>query len=376
MSSVTTKTCPSQFQQSGNMCNHYLKADIQCHLGSPSEKVYNKSKSLIQPCYNTDGTLNPSTKNNVTPSAPSSSTKPSQQSLNKTCSALLPFGDGSTNSSGSTLLVDIKTLQGQEQSLLQKLQTAAGRGSGSVNEHKIAQIVARLKPIQDARVRLMKQLQTVASQTQCSLSGDRRALQDQVAMLMIAEDQLKTVEKQTEDLINTRNNKHRMVQITNYEYNRFSSHASIFKTIAFCSLFILGGVYLNGLGWTMLGNAIIVISIAVAIFLTAKRIWWNYWRSPMNWRQFEWDVSHPRSGRYETVLEHDEHAFKKGWNAAKDEASDIAHKAENVYDKAKKDVKKAYHSVSNDIQKDTTHQSTGHGKAKGAKASESFAPFN
>ena len=43
-----------------------------------------------------------------------------------------------------------------------------------------------------------------------------------------------------------------MVEITNYEYNRFSSHASIFKTIAFCSLFILGGVYLNGLGWNLL----------------------------------------------------------------------------------------------------------------------------
>ena len=27
----------------------------------------------------------------------------------------------------------------------------------------------------------------------------------------------------------------------------------------------------------------IVIAITVALFLTVKRIWWNYYRNPMNW---------------------------------------------------------------------------------------------
>ena len=91
----------------------------------------------------------------------------------------------------------------------------------------------QLKPIQDARIRLLEQLNYVASTSQCSLSGDRRALQDQLSMVLIAEDQLKNIESKTEDLINARDSKHRLVEITNYEYHRYRSHAGIFRTIAF-----------------------------------------------------------------------------------------------------------------------------------------------
>jgi len=191
-------------------------------------------------------------------------------------------------------------------------------------------------------------------------------------MLMVADSQLKSVEKETEALINERNNKHRMIEITNYEYDRFSSHASIFKTIAFCSLFILGGVYINAtwsnLKW--LGNTIIILAIAVAAFLTLKRIWWNYWRTSRNWKQFDWEG--PTDSDYETVWQHDKRAFEKGWRQAKEQARHVETDVKHQYGVAKKNVEKAYGEVSKDIKKASNQLTV---KKKHSKHTESFAPF-
>ena len=82
------------------------------------------------------------------------------------------------------------------------------------NQSQMDALMTQLKSVQDARIRLLQQLSYVSSTTQCTLSGDRTALQDQIAMLMVAEDQLKNIEKQTQDLINSRTNKRRRRALT------------------------------------------------------------------------------------------------------------------------------------------------------------------
>tara|TARA_B100000795_G_C22792806_1_gene437787 strand:- start:992 stop:1906 length:915 start_codon:yes stop_codon:yes gene_type:complete len=296
-------------------------------------------------------------------------------SLNKQCAILQPFGD---DAKGKPLLLqDIETFQKEESKILKKMQKILSKPTKTSAEQKqLKNLDAQLKPIQNSRMKLLQQLTYAASSSQCSLSGDRRALQDQLAMLMIAEDQLKMMEKQTQQLINSKNSKHRMVQITNYENDRFASHAGIFKTIAFCSLFILGGVYLKGMGWNNIGTTIIILSIAIAIFLTIKRIWWNYWRSSMNWNQFEWDVDVKGGSKHASVWEVDKRFFDKGYDAAAAEASTLASSAGKDYEKVKNEAKKATHDVENDINNDYSKASFGISKAKGASKSESFATFN
>jgi hypothetical protein len=375
------KTCPTKdgkdfytYDKEKNMCIH---PSIQCSLGSAPIQYEGKT---VATCYDKNGKTNPSADPANAGGGGTSGSGKSKPTLASQCAVLMPFGDDS--GSKPKIIMDIESLQKQEMNLLNQMKNDLGKSGSIKDQTKMNNLIAELKGIQNARVTLLRQLSYVSSTTQCTLSSDRTALQDQISMLMVAEDQLKTLEKQTQELINSRTNRHRMVEITNYEYNRFSSHAGIFKTIAFCSLFILGGVYLNGLGWTMLGNTIIVLAIAVAIFLTIKRIWWNYYRNPMNWNQFEWTERTP-GGQQPSVWEVDKAFFERGYKQAKSEFKDLKKDAESGYDNAKKDINKAYgeasqaiKGVSKNIGKDLSTATSGLGNKKGVSVAESFAPFN
>lgn len=368
------KTCPTKNgkdfytvdPKNPNLCVH---PSMQCSLGTDPQS-YNGIPA--ESCYDAFGNVKPAF---VPPSGSGSgiggsSGKHKKSILKDQCSPLMPFGGDSR--SKPKIVLDIENLQKQEMKILQEMKKDTDISTGAVKDKgKMKSLLAQLKTMQDARVRLLQQLTYTASTTQCTLSGDRRALQDQIAMLYVAEDQLKTLEMQTQEIINARTDKHRMVQITNYEYNRFSSHAGIFKTIAFCSLFILGGVYLNGIGWTVVGNTVIILSIAVAVFLTIKRIWWNYYRNPMNWNQFEWQEKTP-GGHQPSVWEVDKKFFEKGYNQAKSEFHKVEKDTKGAYNKVKKETDKAYKGLTKDISQSMSHLAN----KKGSLATESFAPYN
>ena len=380
MASVKSN-CPSTkgngfytLDKSQNICVHPA---VKCSLGTKT--LYDKTGTALQPCYNSDGTPNKHALPAPAASSPSASpsgapAKPKVPTLENQCAVLMPFGGDSQGR--PKILLDIEALQKTEKNLLTQMQAQVGNDGDVKNKSKLKSLMEQLKPIQDARVRLLEQLNYVASTSQCSLSGDRRALQDQLSMVLIAEDQLKNIEKKTEDLINARNSKHRMVQITNYEYNRFNSHAHIFKTIAFCSLFILAGIYINGMGWNMVGNSVIVLSIVVCIILVVRKMYDNYWRNPMNWNQFEWGDRGQGGKQLPSVWEVDKKFFERGYNAAKSEMDSAYNEADKYYNKAKKDMSKAYSDVKKDASNAMNKATSAMGKLKGSQRSESFAPFN
>ncbi len=347
----------------------------RCYLGpNPSKKLI-KQYGKLPACY-TGGKANhiPVMPATVVPASGGGKQKPSAQNQ---CAALLPFGektDGTTS-----ILDDVKFFQGEEMKLLNKIQAEAGKPY-DINQAQITTWTSELKVFQDARVRLMKQLNNVSTQTQCSLASDRTALQDQLAMTMIAEDQLKMIEKETEELINEKNNKHRMVEITNYEYDRYSSHKGIFRTIAFCSLFVLAGIYIGASGnstFSFLGYPIVVIAITVAIFLTIKRIWWNYYRDERNWKQFNWDSVKPHGKNYETVWQHDKRAFEKAWSDTEYEADQAEKLGSKEYESAKRKVKRAAKDAEKDVKSAASGASKGVQNLTGGSKSkrENFAPF-
>jgi len=374
-------SCPSTngngfytLDKSQNICVHPA---VKCSLGGKT--IYDQNGTALQPCYNDDGSTNKHALPRPSPStgtqaSPAAVTKPKVPTLADQCASLMPFGGDSKGR--PKIISDIEALQKSEKDLLNKMQAQVGSDGKVKNKGLIKDLMNQLKPIQDARIRLLKQLNYVASTSQCSLSGDRRALQDQLSMVLIAEDQLKNIESKTEDLINARDSKHRLVEITNYEYHRYRSHAGIFRTIAFCSLFILGGVYLNKLGMSMIGNAVIVLSIAICAVLIIRRILDNYSRSPMNWNQFEWELNNDHGNKVPTVIEVDEKFFENSYDFAKKEAGAAYNQADDYLNKAESDAKKAYSDVKKNVDKDVNKATSAMGKVKGSQASEGFAPFN
>lgn len=380
MTSVKTE-CPSiigngfyTLDKSQNICVHPA---IKCSLGGKT--MYDQNGTALQPCYNNDGSTNksalplPSSAPGIK-GGPAIIAKPKTPTLAEQCAALMPFGGDSKGR--PKIISDIEALQKTEKDLLSKMQAQVGNDGKVKNMGIMKDLMNQLKPIQDARIRLLEQLNYVASTSQCSLSGDRRALQDHLSMVLIAEDQIKDIETKTELLINAKNSKHRLVEITNYEYQRYRSHAGIFRTIAFCSLFILAGVYLNKLGMKMLGNAIIVLSIVVCIVLIFRRVLDNYSRSPMNWNQIEWSLDNNNGSHVPSVWEVDKKFFERGYDYAKKEVGSAYNEADKYYNKAETDMKKAYTDVKKNVDKDVNKATSAMGKQKGSQSSEGFAPFN
>ena len=276
------------------------------------------------------------------------------------CSSLSAFGE-EDGTDAFSILNNIKYFQQEELSILNKLKTLANEASP--NQELIEKYTTAIVPFQQSRMRLMKQLNNVSSQAQCSLATDRKALQDQVSLLSVVEAQLVEAEKVTNRVLSQKTGKKRMVEITNYENLRYTSHKNIFKTIAFCSLFVLAGIYLDkgGGGYTSwLGYPIIVLSIAVAAFLTIKKIWWNAYRNPRNWNQFIWE---PPTKNKPTVWEYDVNSYNKGMGEIDDGINSAENTASSALNRGMKDIKgiggAAMASISNS-----------------KKTTESFASYN
>lgn len=255
------------------------------------------------------------------------------------CSSLSAFGeeDGTDGTDASSILNNIKYFQQEELSILNKLKTLANEASP--NQELIQKYTIAIKPFQESRMRLMQQLNNVSSQTQCSLATDRRALQDQVSLLSVVEAQLVAAEEATNSILAQKTGKKRMVEITNYENLRYTSHKNIFKTIAFCSLFVLAGIYLEkggGYYGSWLGYPIIVLSIAVAAFLTVKKMWWNAYRNPRNWNQFIWE---PPTKNKPTVWEYDMNSYNKGMGEIDDGINSAENTASSALNRGMNDVK-------------------------------------
>jgi hypothetical protein len=158
-------------------------------------------------------------------------------------------------------------------------------------------------------------------------------------MVDIVKKELDNAETAIKELEVIRNNRRRMVQITDYEKQRFGSHKNIFRTIAFCGLGVLIGVYLVNAGWGTIGKFSIVASIAMGVILTLGSVYYNWWRSGMNWNRFNFG-SYSAAGGGDTVYEHDVRAFDKLYDDTSAEVSHIEsqakHEATKAYDAGKK----------------------------------------
>jgi len=196
------------------------------------------------------------------------------------------------------------------------------------------EIKGRISDLSKLRNQLYTDLNNILTSTQCNLADSRQNLADQIAMVDIVKKELDNAETAIKELEVIRNNRRRMVQITDYEKQRFGSHKNIFRTIAFCGLGVLIGVYLVNAGWGTIGKFAIVASIAMGVILTLGSIYYNWWRSGMNWNRFNFG-SYSATAGGDTVYEHDVRAFDKLYD---DTSAEVSH----IESQAKREAKKAY----------------------------------
>jgi hypothetical protein len=203
------------------------------------------------------------------------------------------------------------------------------------------EIKGRISDLSKLRNQLYTDLNNILTSTQCNLADSRQNLADQIAMVDIVKKELDNAERAIKELEIIRNNRRRMVQITDYEKQRFGSHKNIFRTIAFCGLGVLISVYLVNAGWRSIGKMGIVASIAMGVILTMGSIYYNWWRSGMNWNRFNFG-KYAAAGAGGTVYEHDVKAFEKLYGDTKTEVGNLEQQAEAEGDKAYAAGQKVY----------------------------------
>jgi len=314
-------SCPgsSTLTNDGKACE--VKLDIPLFCGLTADSVPGWPR-----CFSGDGAPI------QVPPAPSSSsggsTGTGKAKLQPKCSDIL-------NVQYDDLLDSINNIHAFEGKLFSDLEAVE---NGEESSMSAMEIKGRISDLSALRNQLYKDLNNILTSTQCNLAHSRMNLADQIAMVDIVKRELDNAEKAIKELEIIRNNRKRMVQITDYEKQRYGSHKDIFRTVAFCGLGVLAGVYLVNAGNKNIGNAVILLSIAIGVILTMKAIYDNWWRSSMNWNRFDFGTYSAASG--DTVYEHDVKAFGKLYDDTSAEVSKLETQAEDkasqIYDASKK----------------------------------------
>ncbi len=228
------------------------------------------------------------------------------------------------------IVQNIKDLQTYEQQLFKLPRESYWDAWDGESSSSLAQ---RINELSEIRQRLFQELRNQYTASQCLLNNDRQDMADQIAMVSLVEKELDNAKANINQLRTARDNKLRMVEITNYEYDRYISHRDVFRVAAGAGCGVLLGVYLTTSGWGGTGKAVIIISVALFLYLTATNIYTNYFRNQWNWNQLEWNPPDPAEmGKgYETVWEYDVDHLWKLWHQAKSEYKTEKGKAESAW---------------------------------------------
>ena len=321
---MSKPNCPgsSTLTDDGKACEVKLDFPLFCGLTSDSVPGWPR-------CYSGDGTAI------QVPPGPggggSSTTGTGKSKLKPSCSDIL-------NVQYTDLLDSINNIHAFEGKLFEDLESVENGGESSMTAMEIK---GRISDLSKLRNQLYTDLNNILTSTQCNLADSRQNLADQIAMVDIVKKELDNAERAIKELEIIRNNRRRMVQITDYEKQRFGSHKNIFRTIAFCGLGVLISVYLVNAGWRSIGKMGIVASIAIGVILTMGSIYYNWWRSGMNWNRFNFG-KYDAAGAGGTVYEHDVKAFEKLYGDTKTEVGNLEQQAEAEGDKAYAAGQKVY----------------------------------
>ena len=122
---------------------------------------------------------------------------------------------------------NITDLQQIEQYMFQNLQALNKSSPDSIQQSDV--IKQRLSEISAMLMTLFGQLKSMYADTQAQTANSRSDLADQITMTNVVDNELKNAKKELKALEQERLNKKRLVELGEYEYDRYTSHKNIIK---------------------------------------------------------------------------------------------------------------------------------------------------
>ena len=200
---------------------------------------------------------------------------------------------------------NLKDLQDVEKYMFNNLQSLNKSSPDSIQQSQM--IKTRLDELSTTRMALFKQLKTMYKDQQRQTSDSRGNLADQLTMTKVVQNELDNAKKELAALEQERLNKKRLVELGEYEYDRYRSHKNIMKVITYGALVVLLFVILMGQSWfpASVGVGCIVLTIAIVIITIWGRMMNNFSRTNLFWDKFDWRGATPGGG---------DKGKKKGWD--------------------------------------------------------------
>ena len=182
---------------------------------------------------------------------------------------------------------NIQDLQEIEKYMFNNLQSL--NRSDPTSGVEAAAIRTRLNELKNMRMGLFGQLKTMYGDAQEKASHSRANLADQITMKKIVNNQVKNARNELKSLKQEKLNKKRLVELGEYEFDRYTSHKNLMKVITYGALGVLILVVLMGYDWfpAVLGFGGIVLIIVIVIITIIRRMLTNLTRTKLNWNKFD-----------------------------------------------------------------------------------------
>lgn len=182
---------------------------------------------------------------------------------------------------------EIQKLTAIETYLFDELNKASDTSTD--NTERQNEIEAHIQSVKQSRIKLINDLSNLFDTATGELSYNTRHLTSQLAMDNQLTDELSSINEKYEKLKAEKNNKTRLAQIGEYEFEKNKEHRSILKTIVYASFFILIISYLNSIMFLpdMLTKTLIVIITSITLLLLVQRFYWNFRRDNIDYSKFK-----------------------------------------------------------------------------------------
>jgi hypothetical protein len=241
------------------------------------------------------------------------------------------------------VISNIKQLQDTEKFLFQDLETI-NNNSGSVEDQET--LINKINEISQIRLGLFKQLNNKYQDVNENLTNDERMLGNEMMMVNVVEKELNRARENLKKLREKKMNKIRMVEISEYETDRYNALSEVMKIISISGFIILFVVILHqqSLIPNILMSSLVVIIGLISLYMVFTKLYDMSLRNNMNYMQYDFPVNNAKlSPNYKSVYEYDMQFFNSLDEDAKNEYTklkDVAsHLTKTAFNKSSNTVK-------------------------------------
>jgi len=194
--------------------------------------------------------------------------------------------NGALNIKHKKIQDDLKELQVVETYLFDELSKVNQGDSTRTDQQE--QITSYIENLKNVRTTLMENLKNLYTNANNDLNYNSQHLSNQRDMSGQLKLELDKAREVLKKLKAEKNNKTRLAQIGEYEFEKNREHRSILKTIVYGSFFVLIVFFMNSKNMIpdFLTKIVVVIISSITFLLVIQRLYWNSRRNNIDYSKF------------------------------------------------------------------------------------------